>query len=99
MTEYIRRDNAIDAIENADPEVVEEWDGTALFGYMINQIRYALNRVPAETDVVRVVRCKNYNYYREFNGRDMCAKNAVMLDGREVGLRATGKDEFCSYGR
>ena len=56
MIEYIRRDNAIDAIENADPEVVEEWDSTALFGYTIDQIRYALNRVPAETDLVRVVR-------------------------------------------
>lgn len=52
MIEYIRRDNAIDAIENADPEVIEEWEDETVFGYTIAQIRYALNRVPAETDVV-----------------------------------------------
>lgn len=55
MIEYIRRDNAIDEIKNANPGVVEEWGGTTLFGYTIDQIKFALNHVPAETDVVQVV--------------------------------------------
>ena len=33
-----------------------------------------------------------------FHGRDKCAKNAKVLDGREVGLHATGANDFCSYG-
>ena len=54
MIEYIRRDKAIDAIENVDADVIEEWDGTAEFGYTIDRIRCALNHVPAETDVAPV---------------------------------------------
>lgn len=34
----------------------------------------------------------------EYMGRDMCAKDAVVIAGNEVGLRATAKDNFCSYG-
>lgn len=31
-------------------------------------------------------------------GHDMCAKNVKLLGRREVGLCATGKDDFCNYG-
>lgn len=31
-------------------------------------------------------------------GHDMCAKNVKLLGGREVGLCATGKGDFCNYG-
>lgn len=48
--------------------------------------------------LVEVVRCKDCEYYRVYLGRDMCAKNAQLLGGREVGLRATWKDDFCSHG-
>ena len=57
-----------------------------------------ISQLPA-TDVAPVVRCKGCVHYRKYMGRDKCAKNATVLDGREVGFHATGKDEFCSYGK
>lgn len=48
--------------------------------------------------VVQVVRCRDCKHFRVYIGRDMCAKNVKLLGGREVGLCATGKDDFCSYG-
>ncbi len=50
-------------------------------------------------DAVPVVRCRDCIHYRNFSGRDMCAKNAIFLNGDEVGLHATGADDFCSYGK
>lgn len=50
------------------------------------------------TNVVQVVRCRDCKHFRVYIGRDMCAKNAKLLGGREVGLCATGKDDFCNYG-
>lgn len=49
-------------------------------------------------DAVPIVRCRDCKHYRTYMGRDMCARNAELLGGREVGLCATGKDDFCSYG-
>lgn len=49
-------------------------------------------------EVVKVTRCKDCKHYRIFLKRDMCAKNAQVLDGHEVGLTATNPDNFCSYG-
>lgn len=49
-------------------------------------------------DAVPIVRCMDFKHFRVYIGRDMCAKNAKLLGGREVGLCATGKDDFCNYG-
>ena len=49
-------------------------------------------------DAVVVTRCKDCKQYRVYMGRDMCAKDATVIAGNEVGLRATAKDNFCSYG-
>lgn len=49
-------------------------------------------------DVAPVVRCRDCKYFRVYIGHDMCAKNAKLLGEREVGLCATGKDDFCNYG-
>lgn len=49
-------------------------------------------------DAVPVVRCKDCKHHRMLRERDMCAKNAKVLDGHEVGLTATNPDNFCSYG-
>lgn len=51
-----------------------------------------------DIDVVEVMRCRDCKHHRMFRDRDMCAKNADMLNGREVGLRATRADDFCSRG-
>lgn len=56
-----------------------------------------IDSVPT-VDAVPVVRCKDCKHYRTYMGRDMCAKNVKLLGWREVGLCATGKDDFCNYG-
>lgn len=50
------------------------------------------------SNLVQVVRCQDCAHHRIFLGRDMCAKNATVLDGHEAGLRATEADNSCSYG-
>ena len=50
-------------------------------------------------DVVPAVRCKDCKHFREYiTVGTVCTKYVKSLSGREVGLRATGKDDFCSYG-
>lgn len=57
-----------------------------LAGLMIAE--RAIDSAPA-VDAVEVVRCRD----------GICArKNAIMLDRNEVGLKATGADDFCSRG-
>ena len=69
----------------------------------LNADNYSIARMVelmnADKDGRVVVRCKDCVHYRKYMGRDKCAKNATVLDGREVGFHATGKDEFCSYGK
>ena len=64
---------------------------------LLNQLiaKYSSGR---RNDWVQAVRCRECAHHRIFLGRDMCAKNAKVLDGHEVSLRATGVDDFCSYG-
>lgn len=55
-------------------------------------------KAPA-ADVVPVVLCKDCKHFREYiTVGTVCTKYVKSLSGREVGLRATGKDDFCSYG-
>ena len=64
-------------------------------------VHMKVQRLIADTptvDAVSVVRCEFCYHHRTYKGRDMCARNAILLDGQEVGLRATLKDNFCSYG-
>lgn len=50
-------------------------------------------------DAVPIVRCKNCKHFREYiTVGTVCTKYVKSLGGREVGLRATKKDDFCSYG-
>ncbi len=58
---------------------------------------YDINDAPT-VDAVAVVRCRECKHHRVLLGRDMCAKNAVIIGGSEVGLKATGANDFCSYG-
>lgn len=58
----------------------------------------AIDNVAPAADVLPVVQCKDCKHHRVLFKRDMCAKNAVVLDNHEVGLRATIADDFCSYG-
>lgn len=50
-------------------------------------------------DAVPIVRCKDCKHFREYiTVGTVCTKYVKSLSSREVGLRATGKDDFCSYG-
>ena len=50
-------------------------------------------------DAVPAVRCRDCKHFREYiTVGTVCTKYVKSLGGREVGLRATGKDDFCSYG-
>ena len=88
MAEYIGLGTAISkltALEVIDPNAT------------LADARRLLADMPG-ADVAPVVRCKDCKQYRVYMGRDMCAKDAVVIAGNEVGLRATAKDNFCSYG-
>lgn len=50
-------------------------------------------------DVEQIVRCRDCKYFREYiTVGTICTKYVKSLGGRKVGLRATGKDDFCNYG-
>lgn len=73
-------------------------DGITMNGLkLLNQLiaKYSSGK---RSNLAQVVRRQDCVYRRIFLGRDMCAKNAPVLDGHEVGLRATETDNFCSYG-
>lgn len=51
-----------------------------------------------DNDIVPVVRCWECKHHRVLLGRDLCAKNAVVIGGSESGLKITGENDYCSYG-
>lgn len=51
-----------------------------------------------DNDIVPVVRCRECKHHRVLLGRDLCAKNAVVIDGNESGLKITGENDYCSNG-
>lgn len=60
--------------------------------------RSQFKRMAVQMGYEAVIHCRECKEHRLFNGRDMCAKNATILDGHEVGLRATRADFYCAYG-
>lgn len=58
---------------------------------------YDINDAPT-VDAVPVVRCRECKHHRVLLGRDLCAKNAFMVNGIEAGLKITGENDYCSYG-
>ena len=83
MAEYITKEAAINAVENAPIELFQsEWE----------EIEEAINAAPA-ADVAPVVRCKDckYAYINSFSaasGVALCSLNAKVMQ----------QDDFCSYG-
>lgn len=101
MAEYIEREAFLKDIEerHCSPckEAGEYHNGFMCAGCWVGDLRSEVIGAPT-ADVAPVVRCKDCKHFRVYIGRDMCAKNAKLLGGREVGLCATGKDDFCNYG-
>lgn len=60
--------------------------------------RSQFKRMAVQLGYEPVIHCRECKEHRLFNGRDMCAKNATILDGHEVGLRATRADFYCADG-
>lgn len=96
MTEYIERAAIMEFPIRKDHCDKERANEHFIFG--IESVLEYVQNLPA-ADVAPVVRCRDCKHFRVYIGRDMCAKNVKLLGGREVGLCATGKDDFCSHGR
>ena len=60
--------------------------------------RSQFKRMAVQLGYEAVIHCRECKEHRLFNERDMCAKNATILDGHEVGLRATRADFYCADG-
>lgn len=60
--------------------------------------RSQFKRMAVQLGYEAVIHCRECKEHRLFNGRDMCAKNATIFDGYEVGLRATRADFYCADG-
>lgn len=60
--------------------------------------RSQFKRMAVQLGYEAVIHCRECKEHRLFNGRNMCAKNATILDGHEVGLRATRADFYCADG-
>lgn len=91
MSEYINREKLLKRFNIDDMMNV---NGTLI---SLRDAREVISDFPA-ADVAPVVRCEDCKYHKTLLKRDMCAKNAIMLDGNEVGLRATSADYFCACG-
>lgn len=99
--DYIRREAVLEAFENANADVYEDYgDGTFDWGFGWKNIQDVINGIPA-ADAVSVVRCKDCKHYRNYpNG--MCylhtepKENERGYSGEAVCVEP---DDFCSYGK
>ena len=93
MSEYIRRENAIDAVEFgitlASAINIETGEWTELFQRENDELREAVKRIKdiEPADVVQVVRCKDCKH---FSLPHACWHDDGMVTAQE--------DGFCSYG-
>lgn len=87
MAEYITKEAAINAVENAPIELFQsEWE----------EIEEAINAAPT-ADVVPVVRCKDCKHLRVRNQKDIyafCPKTGIVFWQFEKDTRTS----FCSDG-
>lgn len=79
MKEYIERRAAIEAFENGEADVIENYGDGCDFGFGLNNIRETLNAVPTE-DVEPVT----YTEWLEVNGETVCGECRRSLV--EIGL-------------
>lgn len=107
MTDYIRREAALEAFENADADVYEDYgDGTVDWGFGRKNIQNVINGIPA-ANVAEVVRCKNCEHAERYERTDGTAgyycghpQNTFAYGERwdRVFKPVKEADDFCSYG-
>ena len=93
MDEYIKREAAIAIIEEKQKELCPVGRYGRGYVYGSDREKYdawdeiidALENIPS-ADVAPETRCKDCKQYRVYMGRDMCAKDATVIAGNEVGL-------------
>lgn len=97
-------ETSVDAFQNCrncvllDKEQVNELIDAAPTIDIDRPTRSQFKRMAVQLGYEAVIHCRECKEHRLFNGRDMCAKNATILDGHEVGLRATRADFYCADG-
>lgn len=92
MSDYIRREAALEAFENADADVYEDYgDGTVDWGFGRKNIQNVINGIPA-ADVAEVVRCKDCKH------KLRTVANGVVICREKHGMVRPSLDDFCSYG-
>lgn len=89
MAEYIDRETAIKAIENADYTAIADDADSCKVDYL----REIIESVPA-ADVVPVVHCRDCKHY------DMGVCLKIYSDGNvhSAAWQSRNPDDFCSYG-
>ena len=93
MAEYIEREAAINAFENGDADVCEEYpDGYCDWGFGRENIADIISKIPA-ADVAPVVRCKDCAHAELFEGSECLY--CTNFDGL---LSDVADDDYCSYG-
>ena len=91
MAEYIAKEDAIQAFEWGDADVVEDYGDGCLFGFSRGTIKSTINSIPT-VDAVPVLRCKGCKHFVAVNV-DGKASSVCRVSGMEVAF-----DEFCSRG-
>lgn len=98
-------ETSVDAFQNCrycvllDKEQVNELIDAAPTVDIDRPTRSQFKRMAAQLGYEEVVHCRDCEKHRLLNGRDMCAKNAAILDGHEIFLKATRSDFFCAAGK
>ena len=105
--DYIRREAALKAFENADADAYEDYgDGTVDWGFGRKNIQNVINGIPA-ADVVPVVRCRDCEHAERYERTDgtegyYCEHPQNTFTYGERWDRAfkpvKEADGFCSYG-
>ena len=88
--EYISREAALEAFENADADVYEDYgDGTVDWGFGRKNIQNVINGIPA-ADVAEVVRCKDCKHRTESGNCGHPRHHGILPSAYPY--------DFCSYG-
>ena len=102
MSEYIRKENAVDAvafgITIASAFNIETGEWTKLFQRENDELREAIKRIHdlPSVDVVPVVRCENCVHWSDSN---QCARPELSgTRWHDAKYFETMPDDFCSYG-
>ena len=92
MTDYIRREAVLEAFENANADVYEDYgDGTFDWGFGWKNIQDVINGIPA-ADAVSVVRCKDCIRRYDTDECPMC----FLIEGNYCDY--TNENGYCDRG-